>query len=271
MIDPIQFSSPQLSHEHALQTLEALFKYDDFMLSIGNVLDVGCGEGLDLEWWASRTTRDNEMPENLNIKCTGIDLFPELRMPNKYTIQEDISYTKFNMEDVSILKHIDHKKLDKTYDVLWCHDTFQYAINPLQTLQNFYNLLSPGGMLAIMIPQSTNIVYHKQEFNQLDGVFYNHTLVSLIHMLSVSRFDCKSGFFHKAPDDPWISAIVYKDTNDLDVLNPSSTTWYDLVDLKLLPDTADAGILKTGHLRQKDLILPWLNKSFINYKYRRRF
>ena len=262
---PIQFNTAEQSHEHALLTLNELFKYDDFMLSIGNVLDVGCGSGLDLEWWASRKTRDEEMPEPLNIKCTGIDLFPSLHLPNKYEPQEEIKYTNFDIENGCIVDYMDQMNLDKQYDVLWCHDVFQYAINPLQTLENFYNLLSPGGMLALMIPQTTNIVYHKQEYEQQDGVMYHHTLVSLIHMLAISRFDCKAGFFFKKPDDPWISAIVYKDTRNLDKLDPRTTRWYDLVDLKLLPDSADKGIQKAGYLRQKDLLLPWLNKSWHDY------
>ena len=177
-----------------------------------------------------------------------------------YDVQEDITYTKYNMEDPRLIK-----KLNNKFDIIWCHDVFQYAINPLHTLQNFYNLLSPGGMLALMIPQSTNVIYHKQEFNILDGVIYNHTLVSLIHMLALSRFDCKSGFFHKNINDPWISAIVYKDDRELDTLNPRDTRWYDLVDLELLPESAEKGIQKAGHLRQKDLILPWLDKSLIDY------
>jgi len=263
MSDPIQFNTAAESHEHSLKTLNALFKYDDFMLSIGNVLDVGCGSGLDLEWWASRTTRDSVMPEPLEIKCTGVDLFPKLILPDEYKPQEDIKYAKFNMEDARIRNN---KNLDKSYDVIWCHDTFQYAINPLKTLQNFYNLLSPRWMLCLMIPQSTNIVYHKQEFNQVDGVMYNHTLVSLIHMLAISRFDCKAGFFNKQQDDPWISIIVYKDDRNLDAMNPKTTRWYDLVDLGLLPYSAEKSIHKAGYLRQQDLLLPWLTKSFTDFR-----
>ena len=72
----IQFSSAQESHDHSLETLNHLYNYDDFMLSIDSLCDIGCGiNGLDLEWWASRTTRDDENPEPLNIKCTGIDTF----------------------------------------------------------------------------------------------------------------------------------------------------------------------------------------------------
>jgi hypothetical protein len=46
------------SHKHSLQTLETFYEFDDFMESIGTLADMGCGSGLDLEWWATRTTRD---------------------------------------------------------------------------------------------------------------------------------------------------------------------------------------------------------------------
>jgi len=254
---PMQFSSATDSHLHSLTVLETLSRYDDFMLSIDNLLDVGCGSGLDLEWWASRTTRD-EIPEDLKIKCSGIDLATSMKLLQKYKIQEDIKYIEYDMEDYRV-----QEKLGNRFDVIWCHDVFQFAINPLGTLSNFYNLLSKDGMLALMIPQSTNVVYHKQEFNQFDGVMYNHTIVSLIHMLAISGFDCSIGFFNKRPEDPWLSAVVYKSEHK--PMDPRTTRWYDLVDLNILPKSAAAGVKKAGHLRQRDLVLPWLDKSLIDY------
>ena len=62
------FTNAQASHAHSLEILDALYQYDDFMASIKTLADLGCGkEGLDLEWWATRTTRD-QSPVPLNIK-----------------------------------------------------------------------------------------------------------------------------------------------------------------------------------------------------------
>jgi len=248
-MNPIEFSTPDASHAHALETLNALYEYDDFMLSIDTLLDVGCGDGKDLEWWATRTTRDTENPEPLDIKCTGIDLAPGLKLDNEY---DNIDFLSRNFEQPFEDEY-------DPYDIIWSHNSFQYAINPLQALKTFNWMLSPGGMLAIIIPQTTNIVYNRQAFSQLDCTYYNHTLVSLIHMLAVNGFDCKNGFFKKEPDDAWISLVVYK--SDVEPMDPAITRWYDLVDLKLLPDSADVSIHKFGHLRQQDLVLPWLDKS----------
>ena len=67
------FRNAEESHAHSLQTLQILEQYADFLESVGTVADMGCGEGLDLEWWATRTTQEDN-PQPLNIKCTGIDL-----------------------------------------------------------------------------------------------------------------------------------------------------------------------------------------------------
>ena len=86
------FSDANASHDHSLQTLNLLYEYDDFMASIGTVCDMGCGEGLDLAWWATRTTRDDD-PQPLNIICQGIDRECSLRitdlMPNIKFLQDD--------------------------------------------------------------------------------------------------------------------------------------------------------------------------------------
>ena len=66
------FRNAEESHAHSLETLNVLYEYDDFMESVGTVLDLGCGAGLDMEWWATRTTRDDP-PRPLNIRCVGVD------------------------------------------------------------------------------------------------------------------------------------------------------------------------------------------------------
>jgi ubiquinone/menaquinone biosynthesis C-methylase UbiE len=77
------FTRPDDSHKHSLETLSQLYQYDDFMASIRTVLDLGCGNGDDLEWWATRTTREDS-PQPLNIRCTGIDLSPELTLTKRH-------------------------------------------------------------------------------------------------------------------------------------------------------------------------------------------
>jgi len=240
------FASPKDSHAHSLQTLNLLYEYDDFMESVGRLVDLGCGESaLDLEWWATRTTRGEEQIP-LNIQCVGADQFSGLSLDYK-----NVSYQKVDIETYNSAK--------KGFDVLWCHDTFQYLLNPYQALKNWYNITNDDGMLVLIMPQTTNMEYNTQAFDLPLGHKYNHTMSSLIYMLAVNGWDCRGGFFKKDVDDSWLHAIAYK--SDIEPMDPLQTDWYELMETKLLPESADASILKYGKLRQRDLVLPWLDKS----------
>lgn len=241
------FRNAEESHQHSLQTLNQLYEYDDFMLSIRSVADLGCGTGEDLIWWATRTTRDDRQTK-LNIKCQGIDILDRLPIATQYP---NIIYQRTNFEGKI---HAPNK-----FDILWCHNAFQYAINPIQTLINWRDISSEGAMLALTIPQTTNIRHKDLDFTQRDGCYYHYTIVNLIHMLAITGWDCKSGFFKKNSTDNWLHAIVYK--SDLSPFDLKNTRLYDLVDAKLLPNSADKSILAKGYLDQADLVLPWLNKS----------
>jgi SAM-dependent methyltransferase len=245
----MSFTSAQESHQHSLETLELLCAYPEFMESIDSVCDIGCGkEGLDLEWWATREVDVDDVLLPLNINCTGIDI------NEKLLIQHD---------NITYVQHDFETQLDKQFDVLYCHDSFQYALNPLLTLSNWYNMLIEGGMLALQVPSTTNLEYNKSAYSQPNYHYYNHTVDSLIHMLSVNGFDCNSGFFQQQYNDPWIKAIVYK--SDIEPMNPKNTSWYDLADKGLLPKTGVESINKYGYMKREDLVLPWLDYSNIWY------
>jgi SAM-dependent methyltransferase len=242
------FKNAEESHQHSLKTLNQLYEYDDFMLSIKTVVDLGCGVGKDLEWWASRTTRD-EYAMPLNIKCTGVDILNRMPMATKYP---NMIYQRTDFE-------VKINPPPEKFDILWCHDAFQYVTNPIQTLIDWRNISADGAMLALIVPQTTNIYQKEFHFTQHDGCYYHHTMVSLIHMLAITGWDCKSGFFKKDLNDDWLHAIVYK--SDQKPFDLKKTRWYDLVDAKLLPESADKSILTKGYLDQKDLTLRWLDKS----------
>lgn len=243
------FRNAEESHAHSRQILDVLYEHDDFMESVGRVADLGSGSaGLDALWWAEAATRD-EIPIPLNIQVLAVDQF-ETFLPAKKS--KNLGYLKENLETWNHIK--------RGFDVLWCHDTFQYMTNPLQCLSNWWHLTADNGMLALILPQTTNIEFNEQAFDLPSGCYYNHTLSSLIYMLATAGWDCASGFFLKRSTDPWLHAIVYKSQHQ--PRSPQSTSWYDLIDLKLLPDSAVKSINKYGYLRQRDLVLPWLDKSF---------
>jgi SAM-dependent methyltransferase len=210
------FRNNDESHAHSLQTLDTLFEYDDFMESVGTLVDLGCGPGLDLEWWATRTTRD-DAPMPLNIRCTGIDTGLTPAVVKKYS---NIVYQKIDFE------HTENLPVKSKFDVLWCHDAFQYCINPIGTLAKWNAIAEAGGMLIMAVPQTTNMDIRQLSFTQATGCYYHHTVVSLMHMLAVNGWDCNSGFFLKHPDDEFIHVIAYKSNYNKDrrPLNTSVST-----------------------------------------------
>jgi len=243
------FATAQQSHAHSRRILDMLYEYDDFMSSITTLADLGCGTGTDLEWWATRTTRDDS-PQPLNIQCKGLDLVPALPLADR------LDNVKFHSQDFEQpLELLD----GKPYDVLWCHDAFQYCLNPVATLAQWWEAAAEGAMLAITVPQTTNMYRGHQHFTQESGVYNHFTVVSLIHMLAVSGWDCKNGFFLKEANDPWISAVVYKST--VRPMDPRKTSWYDLAEKDLLPLTAKDCVNRFGEVRQSELTLIWLNKA----------
>lgn len=243
------FRNSEESHCHSLEVLNTLYEYDDFMLSIQALADFGCNSGLDLEWWATRTTRDDN-PEPLNIQCTGFDLDLNNVNVGKYP---NLTFQQGDFETDIVVNR------KKKFDIIWCHDSFQYCLNPLKTLSLWRECTTPGAMLALVIPQTQTIARRQLNFYQPNGCFYHHSVVSLIHQLAITGWDCKSGFFLKRPTDNWLYAIVYKSEHEpMDFRN---TTWYDLSEKQLLPDTADASVRSHGYVRQQDLVLPWIDKS----------
>jgi SAM-dependent methyltransferase len=245
------FAHPGDSHQHSLETLNQLYEYDDFMLSIRNMVDLGCGFGDDLVWWATRTTRDDD-PQPLNIKCHGIDLGGNSLVVNEH---ENITYQQCNFEDTLTVP-------DGGFDILWCHDAFQYAVNPIQTLSNWWHIASPGGMLSLTVPVTQQIHRRQLSYVLPNGHYYHHTMVSLMYMLATAGWDCGAGFFKQTLTEPWIHAVVYK--SDQPPQNPRDINWNTLVELNLLPQSAVKSIYAHSALQQQDLVVPWIDGSLLS-------
>jgi SAM-dependent methyltransferase len=246
------FTIPTENSRPSLDILNALQEYDEFMESIDTLVDLGCGDGADTEWWATRMTRE-DVPKPLNIKCTGIDLIDQIFPPRKY---KNVFYQQTDFE-----KDIIVPSSDKKFDVLWCHDAFQYCVDPIGTLSRWRNITNNGGMLVIAVPTSITVHHRQLAFTQQSGCYYHHTMVSLIHMLAVTGWDCNAGFFLQKPNDPWIRAVVYKSGHE--PLDPKTANWHQLRELDLLPQSAAESVNAHNYLRQQDLVLPWLDRNLI--------
>ena len=78
-------------------------------------------------------------------------------------------------------------------------------------------------------------------------------------MLAIAGWDCAGGFFRETPNDPCIHAVVYKGAQEPQ--DPRKTSWYDLAESNLLPESAAKSVNAHGYLRQQDLTVPWLDHS----------
>ena len=243
------FSISEQNSRPSLDILNALQEYDEFMESIDTLVDLGCGDGADIEWWATRVTRE-DVPKPLNIKCTGVDLIDQLFAPRTH---KNVSYLGTDFEQLTTAFG------NKKFDVLWCHDAFQYCIDPIGTLIRWRDITNDGGMLAITVPTTITTHHRQLAFTQQSGCYYHHTMISLIHMLAITGWDCHGGFFLQKPNDSWIRAIVYK--SEQEPLDPKTANWHQLRELNLLPESAAESVNAHNYLRQQDLVLPWLDHS----------
>lgn len=245
------FQTPGESHQHSLKTLESISAFDDFMDNLRVICDMGCGNGLDILWWANANYMDDE--EKLrprNYKCIGVDLTTS-RIPS---CPENLRLVAQDFEEPLTALPI---------DLLWSHDSFRYAVDPLGTLKRWNNLMNENGMICLIVPQTVNIVYNKPVTRTFTGSYFSYNITNLMYMLAVNGFDCKDGHFVKYPNDPWIHCVAYKSEHA--PMDPKKTTWYDLVSKQLLPDSADKCIDKYGYLKQEDLQTHWLDGQFIDW------
>jgi len=244
------FKTDSDSHAHSLQTLNLIANYDDFMDSIETIVDMGCGAGDDIAWWAAKTyLDDNDVEQPYNYNCIGIDTDISRAIHSR----DNLKFLRLDFEEDNLLKA----------DVIWSHDTFRYATNPVGTLALWNKQLNANGMLAMAIPQTVNIAYNKPVVRTLPNNYFHYTITNLIYMLAVSGFDCKEGHFMKLPNDPWLHCVVYK--SEYAPMNPKTTTWYDLVEKDMLPQTAADTIKLTGFLKQEGLQTHWLNGQYCNW------
>jgi SAM-dependent methyltransferase len=248
-----QFRSSEESHEHSLKTLNIIHGYDSFLDSLEAVADMGCGPGLDLDWFARLETRDDP-PEPRNYISYAVD--KDLRNFNASTKElQNVQLVEGDIENVILPRKI---------DLMWSHDTFQYVINPLATLRHWNTLMNEDGMLVIILKQTVSTEYNRLVNRGVNYSYYNHNLVNLIYMLAVNGFDCNDAYALKDHNDPWLHIAVYK--SSIKPMDPATTSWYHLAEKGLLHVTVENSLNRNGYVKQEDILYPWLDKDWHKFK-----
>jgi SAM-dependent methyltransferase len=243
------FKSAQESHAHSRQTMDAIYEFDTFLDSLEVVADMGCGAGLDAQWWSVLETRDEP---------------PEPRNYYTYAVDKNIKRIDASTADIKRFRSVEADfetvKLPRKVDLMWCHDSFQYSTNPLETLRHWNSLMTTDGMLILIVNQNIRYEYNRLVDRTESQCYFNHNVCNLIYMLSVNGFDCNDAYILKNINDPWIHIAVYK--SSIEPMDPKTTTLFNLADLNLLHPSVVNSLNRWGHLRQEDIIYPWLDKDW---------
>ena len=215
---------------------------------------MGCGTGEDIAWWATLESRDDP-PRLYNYNCFAVDsdagkLSQVPNLPNIKKVNKD-----FTEQFVIPVKA----------DLMWSHDSLQYSHNPLETLRNWNEQMNIDGMLVLSVPQHNGVEYNRYYSRTHNHCYYNHTPISLIYMLAVNGFDCRDAYLLKEFQDPWIHLAVYK--SNIAPMDPKTTSLFDLADLGLLHTSLVNSLNKHGHIRQEEIVMPWLDREnyYIDY------
>lgn len=240
---------------HSLSILETIQQYDTFLESLKHIAIMGCGSGEDVVWWATLLNNDNP-PQPYNFSCHAVD--------------KDSSKLAQIRSDLNNIHKINNAFDDEhlfsvPMDFVWAHDCLHYSSNPLLTLRRWNGYMKENAMLALSVPQHTGVEYDRQYSRGYNNCYFHYTPISLIYMLAVNGFDCRDAYLLKRFQDPWINMAVYK--TSVAPMDPDTTTWFDLIDKNLLHPSIVDSLNANGHLKQEEIVMPWLDKElyFIDY------
>jgi SAM-dependent methyltransferase len=243
------FKNAEDSHKHSLGVLEMLYQYDSFLDSLEVIADMGCGSGLDAQWWAQLMNRESP-PKPHDYLVYAVDKDTSKIDPKIVSENKNMRVMKGDFTDMHFPSKI---------DLMWAHDSFQYALNPLHTLNHWNNSMNINGMLVLTLPQHTSYAYNRLQTRSHSGCYFHYNICNLMYMLAVNGFDCRDCYVYSEPNYDWMHIAVYKSYSPMD---PGSTTWFDLADKGLVNDSVVQSLNNYGYVKQEELIFTWLDKNW---------
>ena len=242
------FKNSYASHDHSLEFLNMIYGYDTFLDNLEVIADMGCGEGRDVDWWATLTTRDDP-PITHNYLVYAVD-------KDINQIEPDILKNNTNVK--AIEGDFETRVVPRNVDLIWAHDSFQYARDPFKCLNTWKQTLNVNGMLLMTIPQTTYLYNNRLIVANYSHQYYNYNILNMMYMLAISGFDCRDAYFYRKENSPWLYIGVYASEH-----GPltQDATWYDLADRNLINDSVINSVSKYGYARLEDVIVSWFDKN----------
>jgi len=244
-----RFQTAEQRHSHSRLLLDELEQHEEFMSSIDTVVDLKTDTGLDILWWATRT--DENVPRNYN--CIGVDSSSEVVHAKNKTA----SY-----KNVKILNSITDIE-QGVVDVLFAKNDLAYSLNPLNTLSQYHQVMSDGGMLVICLPYTVNNIYNEFKGTSDSGCYFHYMPGNIMLMMAVSGFDCSDSRLYVYPGDQYFWIVGYK----VDQTITTNNNLYEIAESGLIPQEATNFINRFGYLNDDCLIGKWFNGS--NYLFKR--
>jgi 2-polyprenyl-3-methyl-5-hydroxy-6-metoxy-1,4-benzoquinol methylase len=106
---------------------------------LGTMLDVGCGEGFALAWFA----RQGWTVEGLDHSSAGVTAMNPEMAP------------RVDFGDVFVL--LDERiREGRSYDLVWMTNVLEHVVDPVALLRQLGDLVAPGGVLMITVPNDSS-------------------------------------------------------------------------------------------------------------------
>lgn len=227
--------------------LELLGQHDDFMHNLNHVLVFENDRGQDSAWWADYQ-KDKTHSKSLGDFAVSV-------IANRVVSNE---HKRKNLTQLKAT--VDHIPLkDNSVDFIWSVNALNRSAVPYATLLEWNRVLKHNGMLCVCVPQTAFIDdLSRWQIWSESGSFYHWSMISLIHCLAINGFDCHDGHQKQERHNPWIWAAAYKSEHA--PMSPY-TTWYELAEKKLLPESLENCVYQFGYARHEFLKVEWFDHS----------
>lgn len=169
---------------HTQITTEAIdHLFNHYMTPNGAlILDVGCGQGVALQYFAERGCR----PVGVTLNTTDLE---ECRKQGYTVAQMDQSFLDFE---------------DGTFELVWARHVVEHSIFPYYTLTEFARVLKPGGLLYLEVPGAETTYKHELNINHYS--ILSHTMwLSLLERSGFHIQESQKYFLQgtAGPDEYW--------------------------------------------------------------------
>jgi 2-polyprenyl-3-methyl-5-hydroxy-6-metoxy-1,4-benzoquinol methylase len=202
----------------------------------GEYLEVGCGNGIGLKM----------VQENCHWHCQGIDPAPV----SEFARNNELAVTQQQLNE--------YANRNKSFDFISCSHVLEHLWDPLKAIKTMKQLLSPSGVLMIVVPNIKEILTPEHEVFDIEHVSH-FTHYSLSLLLAKAGFK----FLHFPQDIDHIHCCLMASNNPalqkefICTLSNDSNS----LALQIKNYSSTRHLIKATHLEKLNRILTELNDS----------